>query len=173
MGGAGMIQHRAICETAWDGAPFAHEWRMSWVVLDGHQDLDGRPFAVYSDDSVSLTGELTQREDGAGNGDHCGSFDTFDEACRHADALAVQADERANWGGALMAYDTITYARLPDGSWGIRGPATKLRVGSDVEVKRRGAVKGETQTETVAAIVDTTADGQIARARIAPRFTRR
>lgn len=85
--------YRATCETAWTGE-YRCEWRLSWVVLGFHADIDGKPWGVYSDDSVSLTGELTNGEDGCGNGDHCASFDTFDEACRHAEALAVQADER-------------------------------------------------------------------------------
>jgi hypothetical protein len=90
--------YRATCETAWtgDAHPGARprEWRLSWVVLGFHAEIDGQPWAVYSDDSVALDGTLTNGEDGCGNGDHCGSFSTFNGACCCADALAAQADER-------------------------------------------------------------------------------
>lgn len=62
---------------------------------------------------------------------------------------------------------TANYVRLPNGAWGVRVTGAQVRVGEQIEVTRRGAVEGETQTETVAAIVRT--DRRYMLVSIAPR----
>lgn len=67
-----------------------------------------------------------------------------------------------------MANRKITYTRLDSGAWGVKGPADLIKVGASVEVTRKGSARGETQTETIAAIVFT--NGEITKAAVAPRM---
>ena len=57
-----------------------------------------------------------------------------------------------------------TYAKLKDGSWGIRGSG--LTPGASVTVTKRD---GSTKTETVGAVLWTAPDGSVALASIAAR----
>lgn len=44
----------------------------------------------------------------------------------------------------------VTYTKLRDGSWGLRGPAAALKPGASVTVAKRS---GETKTETVGRVL--------------------
>lgn len=62
----------------------------------------------------------------------------------------------------------ITYTKLRNGNWGLRGPASAIRAGATVTVTKRS---GETKRETVGSVFwsdDSTAIASIAKSASAP-----